>query len=269
MTPKPLVFFGSSIHFSAQVLQKLIDSSSNLYSLVSVVTTPDVPVGRHLQLTPNPVKVLAQQHNIPVFTDIREFLKSFPSPEIRRGARGEVVGLVSAYGRLIGPKTLAAFNGHIYGIHPSLLPKYRGPSPLQQQILDGITDTGVTLYQLDTGQDTGPIVSQTHDIINPNDTQISLGERLFHLGTSLFIERVGSTEGIESIIPTPQNSSLATTTHLLTRQDGFVPWEEISKYLPNQNWPTAISQKLRAFYPWPGVWTIDPNGNRIKYQPKD
>lgn len=250
----PLVFFGSS-PFSTLVLDKLL-TSLPAGRLQAVVTTPDAPVGRHLKLTPNPVKVLAQKNSVPVFTDIKKFL-NHPVP-------ANSIGLIAAYGKIIGPKTLGKFNNHIYGIHPSLLPKYRGPSPLQQQILDG-ADTGVTVLQIDLGEDTGPIVVQQKEAIRPNDTWVTLGNRLFGLGTDLFIDvflRANSAQAGRRQRPgspstaLPQNHKLATFTHKLTRQDGFLPWAEFIKF--------DYDRKFRAYYNWPGIWSINPEGKRVK-----
>ena len=107
--------------------------------------------------------------------------------DVGEGAGGEVLGLVAAYGQIIKPEVLDQFHGQIYNIHPSLLPKYRGPSPLQQQILDGVTDTGVTIIQLDAQMDHGPIVAVAHDNILPDDTTQTLGNRLFEKGAELFL----------------------------------------------------------------------------------
>src|SRR3989344_8512873 len=161
-----VVFFGSS-EFSVVVLEKVLSAKCQV---LSVVTTPDKPMGRHLKLTPNPVKAFAQAHNIPVYTSPL----SFPSPIIGEGAGGEVLGVVVAYGHILKQEVIDAFNGQIYNIHPSLLPKYRGPSPLQQQILDGVTETGVTIIKLDEKMDHGPIVAVANDIIFPGDTTHSL-----------------------------------------------------------------------------------------------
>ena len=239
--PTQIVFFGSS-PFSIVVLKKLL--STEHCGLSAVVTTPDKPASRHLKLTPNPVKVFAQKHNLPVFDNIRDFLiKDWPN----------CVGLVAAYGKLIGPKTLSKLNNRIFGIHPSLLPKYRGPSPLQQQILDGIIETGVTILKIDLGEDSGPIMAQGKDVILPTDTKISLGERLFSKGIDLFLNN------LESIIEskgTPQDNKIASDTRIITRQDGFIPWEKFQ--------PEKLDRKLRAFDPWPGVWTLTPDGKRVK-----
>ncbi len=236
-----IVFFGSS-PFSIIVLEKIKEH------VVAVVTKPDAPVGRHLKLTPNPVKVFAQKNNIRVFEDIKDFLQE----DFK-----DCIGLVGAYGKMIGPKTLSSLNDQIYGIHPSLLPKYRGPSPLQQQILDGIVETGVTVLKIDLGEDTGPIVAQEKDVILDNDTKESLGNRLFAKGAELFLK-----SDLSKI--TPQDNSQATDTKMFTRQDGFIEWERYQKCLSLGIWDLDIARMQRAFVGWPGVWTIDLSGKRIK-----
>jgi len=231
-----LVFFGSS-PFSTIVLEKLTDHVS------AVVTTPDKPAGRHLKLTPNPVKLLAQKHNLPVVENLHD--SSF--------IIHDSTGLVAAYGKIIPQSILDKFNGQIYNIHPSLLPKYRGPSPLQQQILDGITETGVTIIKLDEKMDHGPIVAVANDIIFPGDTTHSLGERLFAKGADLFLSLVLSTSHLAL---KEQDDTLATYTQKLTRQSGFVPWDQFN--------PSSLNRQFRAFHPWPGVWTLNPQGVRLK-----
>ena len=241
---KQIVFFGSS-PFSCIVLEKLLIAHC---SVLSVVTTEDKPVGRHLRITPNPVKVLAQKNNIPVFETMNDYCMTMNDNRM-------TVGLVAAYGKIIPQEILDKFNAQIYNIHPSLLPKYRGPSPLQQQILDGVIDTGVTIIKMDDKMDHGPIISFARDVILPDDTTITLGNRLFSLGADLILN---SQFSIFNQIPISQNSNEATYTKKLTRQDGFIPFQELG----------ARSQELarmkRAFVGWPGVWTIDPDGKRIK-----
>src|SRR3989344_6454363 len=198
---QPLVIFGSS-PFSVIVLEKLL--ASNIYHLTSVVTTPDKPTGRGLKLTPNPVKLFAQKNNIPAYISP----SSIP-PLNSRGGKGGVIGLVAAYGRIIPQNILDKFNNQIYNIHPSLLPKYRGPSPLQQQILDNIIKTGVTIIQLDALMDHGPIVAVAKDTIHPDDTWLTLGNRLFAKGAELFIENYLEFKNCKLKI---QDDSLATYT---------------------------------------------------------
>jgi len=248
-----VVFFGSS-EFSVVVLEKVLSAKCQV---LSVVTTPDKPMGRHLKLTPNPVKAFAQAHNISVYTSPL----SFPSPIIGEGAGGEVLGVVVAYGQILKQEVIDAFNGQIYNIHPSLLPKYRGPSPLQQQILDGITETGVTVIQLDSQVDHGPIVATARDSIKLNDTTITLGNRLFALGADLILN---SQFTIFNQIPIPQNHTEASFTKKLTRLDGFLEFEEFNNYLKIDNWKLKIDRLWRAYYPWPGIWTTTPEGKRLK-----
>ncbi|MEK7090893.1 MAG: formyltransferase family protein, partial [Patescibacteria group bacterium] len=161
-------------------------------------------------------------------------------------------GLVAAYGQIIKQETLDKFNGQIYNIHPSLLPKYRGPSPLQEQVLDGIVETGVTIIQLDALLDHGPIVAVAHDKISPDDTTETLGNRLFEKGANLFLNLLNTKHRTPNI----QNEADASFTKKLTRQDGFVPWEQFQ--------PEKLDRQFRAFYNWPGIWTTTPNGQRLK-----
>lgn len=238
---QPLVFFGSS-PFSNIVLQKTIDSK---YQIVAVVTTEDKPVGRGLKLTANSVKTLALKNGLTVFTDIQEYLDW-----AGKAGLDEAIGLVAAYGRIIGPKTLASLHGRVYNIHPSLLPKYRGSSPLQAQILAQEVETGVTIYQLDDQIDHGPIVVQVEDDIHPDDTWKTLGERLFALGTDLFLKQTDWKT-------TLQRDFDSSTTKKITREDGQVTWEEFSH-------PENLAVKLRAYADWPGVWSINLDGKRVK-----
>jgi len=246
-----LVFFGSS-PFSIIVLEKLLNAQG--CTLCAVVTTPDKPTGRHLKLTPNQVKVFAQKNNIPILETMNDY-------RMPMNDNGMTVGLVAAYGKIIPQSVIDAFGGRIYNIHPSLLPKYRGPSPLQQQILDGVTETGVTIIQLDAQIDHGPIMATVRDIIKSDDTAITLGNRLFSLGADLILN---SQFSIFNQIPIPQNHNEATFTKKLTRQDGFLPWEKFNKLITDSTASHHDPHLFRAFYPWPGVWTLAPEGKRVK-----
>lgn len=247
MAPQPIVFFGSS-QFSTVVLNRILNTE---HRISAVITSPDKPVGRHLKMTPNPVKVFAEKNNIPVFTSMNHELITMNS---------QPVGLVAAYGQIIKQDVLDQFHGQIYNIHPSLLPKYRGPSPLQQQILDGVVDTGVTIIQLDDKMDHGPIVAVAHDKILPDDTTISLGNRLFEKGADLFLNLPNTEYRILNI----QNEAQATYTKKLTRQDGFLPWEEFNKLISPLQTKNRLEILFRALHPWPGVWTLDSLGKRLK-----
>lgn len=241
---KSIVFFGSS-SFSTIVLEKLV--ASNQLTVTSVVTKEDKKAGRGQKLAPNPVKVLAEKHNLNIQYSVSNI-------QYQPGS----IGLVAAYGKIIPQSVLDTFSGQIYNIHPSLLPKYRGPSPLQQQILDAVTVTGVTIIKLDAEMDHGPIVAQETDTILPNDTWITLGERLFARGTDLFLSKI---QDLKSNI-SPQDHGQATYTKKITRQDGFIPWVEFKSTLDANSY--LLDARLRAFAQWPGVWTTMPDGKRLK-----
>ncbi len=249
----PLVFFGSSA-YSIPVLQTLLDHHLDL----AVVTTPDQPAGRHLQLTPNPLKKFALEKGLTVATSPLTPLQDFGEGN----QRGEVVGLVAAYGKIIPQSVLDKFNSQIYNIHPSLLPKYRGPSPLQQQILDGLTTTGVTIIQLDAQMDHGPIVARSEEPLLPTDTPETLGKRLFIKGAELFINLVGHLSLGELGKLEIQDDSAATYTKKLTRENGFVPYPEFQTQIQHPS--PEFSRKFRAYFPWPGLWSTDPAGTRLK-----
>lgn len=238
-----IVFFGSS-PFSCVVLEKIAPYC------VAVVTNPDKPAGRHLKLTPNPVKVMAEKLGISV-------QYSMSNIQLESGT----IGLVAAYGKIIPQEILDKFNGQMYNIHPSLLPKYRGPSPLQQQILDGVVETGVTIIKMDDKMDHGPIIGTVFDTILPTDTTVSLGNRLFSLGADAILN---SQFSILNQIPIPQNHNNATFTKKLTRESGFIEYERYKKCLDLGVWDLDIARMQRAFVGWPGTWTIDSKGERIK-----
>ena len=247
-----LVLFGSS-PFSVIVLEKILNSSTLQLSRSAIVTTPDQPAGRHLKLTPNPVKALAQQHNILVIESLGDLISNF------KFQTSNSLGLVAAYGKIIPQSVLNLFHGRIYNIHPSLLPKYRGPSPLQQQILDGITDTGVTIIQLDALMDHGPIVAVAKDTIHPDDTWLTLGNRLFAKGAELFIKNYLELKNCKQKI---QDASLAPYTKNLPRQSGFLPLKEFNYQLKAAS--NQLYRMHRGFAGWPGIWSIDPSGSRVK-----
>jgi methionyl-tRNA formyltransferase len=244
-------FFGNSA-FSLPVLDTL-----KTHRLLPrfIVTSANRPAGRHLQLTPNPVKVFAAQNQLPVLespAELARCLADLPPSDLP-------LGLVAAYGRIIRPPVLAAFSGRLYNLHPSLLPLYRGPSPLQAQILDRVTVTGVTLMLMDAQVDHGPILGQVQDQIGPADTTPELGRRLFTKGTELFLDFLARPENYP---PSPQSHSRATFTHLLTRESGFIPYPEFVSQV-NSSHPDLLI-KFRALHPWPGVWTTDPQNRRLK-----
>jgi len=164
------------------------------------------------------------------------------------------VGVLASFGAIV-PKEILNFPKHgILNIHPSLLPKYRGPSPVQTAILNGERQTGVTIIKMDEKIDHGPIVAQFKEEILPTDTAESLYFRLFSAGA----------EVLKTILPAylegrielrEQNHSAATYTKKITREDGFIPLEKLKAAIQGINAET-IDRQIRAYYPWPGTYTI-------------
>lgn len=255
-----IIFFGTP-DFVIPIAQSLLNIKG--FQLAAAVTNPDRPVGRHAYrqagnqiLTPSPIKSWATQHHIPVLT-----------PNILDdGFKSQVssfkfqVGILAAYGKIIPKEIIDLFPKGILVIHPSLLPKYRGASPVQAAILNGDQETGVSIIQMDEKMDHGPIVAQFKEKIAPDDTAGSLTQRLF-LKTAemlpLLFERsenfsLRSKNNLEIYSPPrPQNHSLATFTKLLTKDDGFIEW----KTLASQEDVLRSYNFVRAMTPWPGAWT--------------
>ena len=169
----------------------------------------------------------------------------------RPGAREQLAALepgvivVAAYGKLLPPEVLEAAPHGCLNIHPSLLPRYRGPSPVVTAILEGSKETGVTLMLLDEGMDTGPIVAQRHRPLDGKETAGQLTEELFRLGGELLLDNlsVWTSRRLKAI---PQDDSKATITRKLERSDGAADWSLSAR---------ELATRQRAFTPWPGLFT--------------
>ncbi len=161
-----------------------------------------------------------------------------------------VVGVLADFGLIIPPAILNLFPKGIINIHPSILPKYRGPTPVQTAILEGVKTTGVSIIKLDEEVDHGPLLTQMEEKILPNDTSESLYERLFKISSGSIVQTIELyLKG--DIKPQEQNHKEATFTNHLTRQSGFI---DISN-LKNKISKLKPERMIRAYFPWPGVWT--------------
>jgi methionyl-tRNA formyltransferase len=155
------------------------------------------------------------------------------------------VGILASYGKILTKEELKKPKHGILNIHPSLLPKYRGPTPVPTAILNGDQETGVTIFKIDEKIDHGPIISQFKEEIRPDDNADELLKRLFTAGAQVLTTILPAyLEG--KIKPREQDDSQATYTKKLTREDGKINWQEP---------PAKIERKIRTFYPWPGTWT--------------
>ncbi|CAN5332202.1 methionyl-tRNA formyltransferase [soil metagenome] len=234
-----IIFFGTP-DFVVPVLESLEKN----FKIVAVVTQPGKVTGRKKQLTFSSVDNWAHKRKIPVITDLSQ---DFPEAHL---------GIVAAYGKIIPERIINHFKNGILNIHPSLLPKYRGASPIQQQIIDGITETGVSIIKMDKQMDHGPIVSQFKDEIESNDTNETLRKRLFQRSAQFVTDLIPNY--LADRIPLKQqNHEEATFTKIISKEDGFV---DLKKMDANE-----VERKFRALNPWPGIWTfVEIDGQKLR-----
>jgi methionyl-tRNA formyltransferase len=239
-----IVFFGTS-EFGAVILEKLI---KNRYRPILVVTAPDKPAGRKQIPLPPPVKITAQNYNVSVF-----------QPENMGALKLKIKNLMpnliiaAAYGRIIPQEILDLPSQGSLNVHPSLLPKYRGPSPIQTAILNGDKETGATIILMTPRIDAGPVLAQKKTIIGSNETAKELQDRLADLAGELLVDVLPDWTAGRIKLRT-QKEKEATYTKTLKRENGEIDWKEPLE---------KIERQIRAFYPWPGSYTIVDN-KRIK-----
>jgi methionyl-tRNA formyltransferase len=235
-----VAFFGTP-DFSARFLQGLIEDP--YFEVVGVITQPDEPVGRKKILTAPPTKILALEKCIQVFQPVKmkdeEFLKAVESLKAD-------VFIIVAYGRILPQALLELPRLGCINVHPSLLPKWRGPSPMQSAIVAGDSETGISVMKIDAEMDHGPILAQKAIALQPSETVESLTNTVVHVGVPLLLETL-KTYHAGMIKPVEQDHSRATFCKLLTREDGQINLVDD---------PKILDQKIRAYNPWPGTWTI-------------
>jgi methionyl-tRNA formyltransferase len=240
------VFFGTPF-FAAHILETLI--KNNIVPSL-IVTNPDKPVGRKKIITPSPVKKIALEKNIKVFEP-----EKLSQEEFEKFYSGEKFGILAAYGKIIPLGIIKKFEKGIIVVHPSLLPQYRGPTPIQAAILNGDKETGTTLFLMDEYVDHGPILSQEKLSIE-KETFSELQEKLADLSSSLLLKTIPLF--LENkIVPCPQDEKYATYTKKFTIDDAFVSPQDLKE--AEENSPVKaliIWRKIRALNPEPGVWTI-------------
>ncbi len=234
-----LVFMGTPM-FVVPVLEALATMPG--VEVVGVVTPPDRPAGRGRQPEPPPVKLFALEHQMPVLQPAS--LRLEPSQNDLAALAPDII-VVAAYGKLLPPAVLALPPHGCLNLHPSLLPRHRGPTPVPTAILEGDETTGVTLMLLDQGMDTGPVVAQTEHLLKGTETSGDLTEALFVLGTDLLVNNLEPWVG-GHLAARSQDEDHATVTRKLDRSDGLADWGLSS---------VALERRSRAFTPWPGLFT--------------
>lgn len=244
-SPLKVIFFGTSA-FAVPALTKLHAAGWNI---VGVITKPDEPARRGQELMPPPIKVAAEALHLPIY--------QFPA--LTRAELDDHVGIadlaiVAAYGKIIPPDALAFARLGTVNIHPSLLPRWRGPSPMQSAILHGDAESGVSIMMLDKEMDHGPLLAQQVVAFHDRPPRYpELHEVLAELGATLLV-RVLPLWLAGEIKPEPQDDSKATFCKLIKKDDGRIEWAKSAEH---------IERKTRAYDPWPGAWTLWPQAGRI------
>ena len=234
-----IVFMGTP-GVAVPVLSAVLDAG---HDVVGVYTQPDRRAGRGRRLVAPEVKAFALERDLPVFQPAS--LRRDQEARLQLASLGPDVIVVAAYGLLLPTEVLEIPPMHCLNVHPSLLPKHRGPSPVATAILDGDVETGVTVMQLDEGMDTGPIVAQRKAEIGPKETGEGLTSRLFEMGGELLVETLPPWANGD-VRAQPQDDSQATASSRLTREDGEIDWGRPAEYTARQ---------VRAYYPWPGSFS--------------
>ncbi|MBA7627883.1 Methionyl-tRNA formyltransferase [subsurface metagenome] len=233
-----VVFMGTP-EFAVPALERLI---LNQYQVVAVYTRPDKPAGRGRHQAPPPVKRAALELGVPVVQPLS--LKTAEAVAELCAFRPDII-VVAAYGQILPPPVLDMPEHGCINIHPSLLPKYRGASPVTAAILAGDDFTGVSLMLLDKGLDTGPVLGKAAVAISPWDSTGSLTDKLSLVAAQLLQEvLVHWLRG--EITPQPQDEAGATYSSRIAKEDGEIDWN-----LPAED----IWRRVRAFNPWPGGYT--------------
>ena len=240
-----VVYFGTP-QFAVPTLERLVDSA---HHVCGVITQPDRPRGRGQRVQFGAVKTFALERRLPLAQPER-----LPVPEVAETLRewAPDVGVVAAYGKLIPETLLALPRLGMINVHASLLPMYRGAAPIQRAIVDGHTETGVTIMRVVAALDAGPMLASVRRPIDPDETGSDLERDLAQLGASLLVD-VMDRLAAGPVDEEPQDERFVTYARRLTKQDGAIDWNA-----PAQ----AIHNQVRGLYPWPHAYASF-NGERV------
>jgi methionyl-tRNA formyltransferase len=232
-------------HFAVPALEALINTG---HDIVAVYTQPPRPAGRGQHVQKSPVHDCAEKHGIPVFTP--RTLKT-PEAQSEFAAQNADVAVVAAYGLILSKAVLDAPKNGCINIHASLLPRWRGASPIQHAIWKGDHESGITIMQMDVGLDTGDMLKKGVVPITQQTTCTQLHDALSAIGGTLIVDVL---ENLEDIKPEKQDDAQSNYAPMLKKDDGKINWLESA---------TGINCQIRALNPWPGTFTT-ANGKRIK-----
>lgn len=234
------IIFAGTPDFAARHLDALLSSG---HEVVGVFTQPDRPAGRGNKLTPSPVKVLAEQHSIPVFQP--KSLRPEENQAMVQALNADVM-VVVAYGLILPLPVLSMPRLGCINVHGSLLPLWRGAAPIQRALWAGDSETGVTIMQMDVGLDTGAMLHKISCPILPQDTSATLYDKLAELGPRGLLETLEQLADGSAVAET-QNDALATYAEKLSKEEARLNWQLSAEQL---------ERCIRAFNPWPVSYFI-------------
>lgn len=248
--PKIRTVFMGTPEFAATILEGLIEQK---YNIVSVVTKVDRPVGRKQEAIESAVKKKALEHHLPILQPEKFDEETVESIE---KLQPDLI-IVAAYGKILPEKVLKIPGFGCINVHASILPKWRGASPIQNALLAGADKTGITVMLMDKGMDTGDILAQKEMDIDPDDTKELLSVKLITLGKDLLLETLPLWID-RTLTPKPQDQNQSTLCQLIEREDGHIMWTDSAE---------SIYNRYRALYPWPGIfsfWKKEDGRMRLK-----
>jgi methionyl-tRNA formyltransferase len=240
-----VVFFGTP-EFAVPTLEALIASR---HEVVGAITQPDRPRGRGQQLAEPPVKARARAADIPVWQPDR--LKDDTWLAAIRGLRADV-GVVAAYGKILPQVLLDIPPRGLLNVHASLLPRHRGASPIHRAVMEGDSETGITIMRVVLALDAGPMLARRARAIGPDETSEDVERDLAQIGAALLVETLDALE-TGTVVETPQDDARATFAPRLTKEEGLIDWS-----LP----ASALHDRVRGLRPWPQAFTF-LDGRRI------
>ncbi len=242
------IIFAGTAEIASSLLHSL--AKDDRFDVCLVVTQVDKPAGRKMELSPSPVKIIAEELNLKIYQP--QDINSSESINLIKGNNPTAI-LVMAYGQIFSKEVLIIAKNGCINVHASILPKYRGASPIQCAIGNLEKETGISLMRMDEKMDEGDVYSQFSIPIEADDNSVTLETKLAHLTSqripdALYVALNGNTK------PIPQDDSRSTYCHKITKTDGLIDWNEDAK---------QIEARIRAFTGWPGTYTFF-NGKSLK-----
>lgn len=236
------IIFAGTPDLAAAFFQNFLTDKN--FKVAGVLTQPDKPVGRKKELLPSPVKQIAKKQNLTIWQP--ENLENQEKLILAIKEKKPDFLVVIAYGQMIPSNILKIAKYGNFNVHPSLLPKYRGASPMPAAILNGEKKTGITIMLMDEKMDHGPIIAQKKITLNGDETSESLQKIMVQIGIPLLKQSLVDYQA-DKISPRTQNDQAATFCRLIKKEDGRINWRQPAE---------IIERQIRAYYPWPIAWTI-------------